>query len=176
MLDPIEAFGAIADHLLAFEGLLHAVLYVIGAVLILQSLRLAARRSEFGAQAATSGRIFSGFITGAAFLAFPATVSVLLASIFGSSEIAGPEMMFSIDNGTLDPLAGSAAGVGIDALVLVIRFVGFIAIARGLLFLNLAASPDGPRTLGPGFTFLIAGALAVNFPVFFGLMAGLFAG
>lgn len=174
MLDPVQAAVALARHLSEFEGLLHAVLYLIGAVMVLQSLRLAARRSEFGAQAASSGRILSGFATGVALLAFPATVSALLASLFGSADMAGPELMFSIDRGFVDPLAGTGARAGIDALILIVRFVGFIAIARGLLFLNLAARPDGPRTLGPGFTFLVAGALAVNFPVFFALISELF--
>ena len=175
MLDPVQAIGAIARHLSEFEGFLRAVVYLIGAVMVLQSLRLAARRSEFGAQAAGSVRILSGFATGAALLAFPTTVSALLASLFGSADMPGPDSMFSIDGGFLDPLAGTGAQAGIDALILVIRFVGFIAIARGLLLLNLAARPDGPRTLGPGFTFLIAGALAVNFPMFFALISELLA-
>ena len=173
-MDPLQAIDAIAGYVSAFEGLLKAVLYVIGIAMIIQSLRLAARRSESGAQTAPSGRIVSGFLTGTALLAFPATVSVLLSSLFGTGNTASPEMIFALDGGLLDPLSAPGARNSVSALVMIIQFVGFIAIARGLLLLNLAARPDGPRSLGPGFTFLIAGALAVNFPVFFGFVSSLF--
>ena len=176
MLDPIEAIGAIAGYLGAFEWLLRAICYVVGIVLVLQSLRLAAKRSEFGAQSASAGRIAVSFVIGTGMLAFPATVSLLLATVFGSTEIADPDSVFALDGGMLDPLSGGSSREAVRALILIIQFIGFIAIARGLLFLNLATRPDGPRTLGPGFTFLIAGALAVNFPAFFGLVADLFSG
>ena len=173
-MDPLQAMEAVAGYVSAFEGLLRAVLYVMGIAMIILSLRLAARRSESGAQAAPSGRIVSGFLTGTALLAFPATVSVLLSSLFGTGNSANPETIFALDGGLLDPLSAPVARSSVSALVMIIQFVGFIAIARGLLLLNLAARPDGPRTLGPGFTFLIAGALAVNFPVFFGFVSSLF--
>ena len=94
--------------------------------------------------------------------------------MFGSGEIAGPENMFAYDNGLLSPVSAPEFRATVSAFVMIIQFVGFLAIARGLLFLNLASRSDGPQTLGPGFTFLLAGSLAVNFPVFFGLIAELF--
>ena len=174
-MDPTSIITNLAAALPALEGLLRAVLYVLGILLVIRSLHLALRRTEFGAQATSSARVIVTFVTGTLLLAFPATVSTLGLTLFGTTATPGPEAIFAYGNGMLDPLAnGPTHDKAAGAFVLIIQLVGFIAIARGLLFLNLAASPGGPQSFGPGLTFLIAGALAVNFPLFFGMIAGLF--
>ena len=174
-MDPTSIITNLAAALPALEGLLRAVLYVLGILLVIRSLHLALRRTEFGAQATSSARVIVTFVTGTLLLAFPATVSTLGLTLFGTTATPGPEAIFAYGNGMLDPLANGPSRKAAGAFVLIIQLVGFIAIARGLLFLNLAASPGGPQSFGPGLTFLIAGALAVNFPQFFGMIAGLFA-
>ena len=174
-MDPTSIITNLAAALPALEGLLRAVLYVLGILLVIRSLHHALRRTEFGAQATSSARVIVTFVTGALLLAFPATVSTLGLTLFGTTATPGPEAIFAYSNGMLDPLATGPTRHATGAFVLIIQLVGFIAIARGLLFLNLAASPGGPQSFGPGLTFLIAGALAVNFPQFFGMIAGLLA-
>ncbi len=50
-------------------------------------------------------------------------------------------------------------------------FIGIIAVMRGLYLLNQTAQGGGgPKTFGPGLTFCIAGIMAVNFPLFVGMM------
>ena len=166
----------IVAYLGPLEGLLRAVLFLVGMVLVIQALRLAGRRSEFGAQAGSWATPMASFLTGAALLAFPSTIAVAVGSLFGSSSIEAPEAIFSYGGPLLDPFDGPGFRASIGAIVMIIQFVGLLAVARGLLFLNQAATPGGPRTLGPGFTFLVAGALAVNFPAFFGLLATAFDG
>jgi hypothetical protein len=62
----------------------------------------------------------------------------------------------------------------IIGITLIVQFVGVIAIARGLYLLNMSAqSAQGPKTFGPGLTFVIAGAMATNFPIFVGVMENL---
>ena len=173
-MDPTSIITNLTAALPALEGLLRAVVYVLGILLVIRSLHLALRRTEFGAQATSSARVIVTFVTGALLLAFPATVSTLGLTLFGTTATPGPEAIFAYGNGMLDPLATGPTRHATGAFVLIIQLVGFIAIARGLLFLNLAASPGGPQSFGPGLTFLIAGALAVNFPLFFGMIAGLF--
>ena len=174
-MDPTSIITNLAAALPALEGLLRAVLYVLGILLVIRSLHLALRRTEFGAQATSSARVIVTFVTGALLLAFPATVSTLGLTLFGTTATLGPEAIFAYGNGMLDPLANGPSRQAAGTFVLIIQLVGFIAIARGLLFLNLAASPGAPQSFGPGLTFLIAGALAVNFPLFFGMITNLFA-
>ena len=173
-MDPTAIITNLAAALPALEGLLRAVLYVLGILLVIRSLHLALRRTEFGAQATSSARVVMTFVTGAMLLAFPATVSTLGLTLFGTTTTPGPEAIFAYGKGMLDPLATGPTRHATGAFVLIIQLVGLIAIARGLLFLNLAASPGGPQSFGPGLTFLVAGSLAVNFPLFFGMIAGLF--
>ncbi len=172
MGDSLSVITQLASHVPRFEGLLRAIVFLIGATLVIQSLRLAVRRAEFGPQAASWSKTVAGFFAGAALLAFPHTVSALVGTLFGANDLHSASSIFSYGGGMLQPLAGSQKAV--EAIVLIIQLIGFIAIARGLLFLNSAASAGGPRTFGPGFTFVIAGALAVNFPAFFGIMTELF--
>ena len=174
-MDPTTIITNLTAALPALEGLLRAILYMLGILLVIRSLHLALRRTEFGAQATTSTRVVITFVTGVLLLAFPATVSTLGFTLFGTTATPGPEAIFAYGNGMLDPLATGPNRHAAGAFVLIIQLVGFIAIARGLLFLNLAASPGGPQSFGPGLTFLIAGTLAVNFPLFFGIIADLFA-
>ena len=117
-----------------------------------------------------------GFLTGIAFLGFSSTLSVLLGTLFGSGEVVAAEEVFAYGGLLLDPLAASGSREAVAGIVLIIQFIGILAVARGLLIMNQAATPGGQRVLGPGFTFLVAGALAVNFPVFAGALAKLFTG
>ena len=173
-MDPAAFIANLAGAVPAFEGLLRAVVYVLGVALVIRSLHLAVRRTEFGAQATSSARIVVTFVTGALLLAFPSTVSMLGLTLFGTAGTPGPEAIFAYGGGMLDTLSTGPSRQATGAFMLIIQLVGFIAIARGLLFLNMAASPGGPQGFGPGLTFLIAGALAVNFPTFFGMIASLF--
>ena len=62
----------------------------------------------------------------------------------------------------------------ISGIVLIIQFVGVIAVCRGLYLLNQSAQGgQGPQTFGPGFTFVIAGICATNFPIAVGIFESL---
>ena len=176
-LEGIAALAAeIGTQITALEFLLRAIFYVIGLFLVVRSLVQAARRSSQGPQSGSWASPIAGFVTGAAFLSFPTTLSVLVASVFGAPEIASPQSIFSYDQGTLDSLDGTVAVPVISVIVALIQLIGFIAVARGLLMLNRAAASEPGAFLGPGLTFVSAGVLAANFPIFFGAVADLLIG
>ncbi len=171
--DLLVIISNVAAATVALESLLRAIFFLMGLALVVQSLRVAARRSELGPQSGTWIKPVMGFVTGIAFLGFSSTLSVILGTLFGAGEVVAAEDIFAYGRLLLDPLDASGSREAVAAIVLIIQFIGFLAVARGLLFLNYAASPGGPSTLGPGFTFLVAGALAVNFPVFARALASL---
>ena len=173
MPDLLAIFLNIANHLVQFERLLRGVFYVVGALLIIQSLRLAVVRSEQGAMHSSWIRPLTSFACGAALLAFPSTTSVFLDTMFGLGRVADPQSIFSYGSQFTSPLDTEPARNLVIAMVRIIQFVGFIAIARGILHFN-AAAQNGGRTVGSGITFVVAGVLAVNFPRFWQLLVELF--
>ncbi len=172
MTDPVTFFVRLAGIAGQLESLLRAVVFLIGLLLVVHALRLSVRRSEQGPQTVPGAKALTSFIIGTGFLAFPQTVGILLGTIFGSVRPDDASGIFAYGGDLLSLVGGSRRAV--EAVVLFIQLIGFIAVARGLLFLNCAATPGGPKSLGPGVTFIVAGALAVNFPSFFGVMANLF--
>lgn len=171
LTDPIAFAVRLADTLGEFEELLRALFFIIGVLLVIQALRLSVRRVELGPQAVPTGRILTGFIIGTGMIAFPQTISALLGTVFGTNRLNNPSSIFAYGGELLEPFNGSRQTI--EAIVRLIQFIGFIAVARGLLFLNAASTPNGPRSLGPGITFMVAGVLAVNFPSFFGALTRL---
>ena len=156
-------------------GLLKAILYLAGILLVIQSLRLASQKPGQGIAGPSVARILTCLAAGVSLLAFPATLRVLNATLFGEGEAAGPETIFAYGDLLLEPLDHPGLRGAVAAIVLVIQFIGLIAVARGILFLNRAAAPGGVPTFGPGITFITAGAMAANFPAFFGWLSSLFA-
>lgn len=170
----IGAAEAVAMYVLQLERLLRAVCFLLGAGLAVHALRLAGRRAELGPQVGTWTKPIATFASGVALMAFPAFVSVLLASLFGTGMVDSPESIFSYSGNMLDSFNTSTFRQASTSLVLLIQLIGYVAVARGIWFLNASVSPGNQKMFGPGITFLIAGALAVNFPSFIGLLTGLF--
>ncbi|MCY4005272.1 MAG: hypothetical protein OXE84_00355 [Rhodobacteraceae bacterium] len=172
MTDPVAFIINLASIIGQFESLLRAIVFVMGILLTIQALRLAIRRVEFGPQTVSSSQVLASFVIGICLLAFPQTVSVLTGSLFGTSRIDDAAQILAYTGRWSDAASGSRQAI--EAIVLLIQLIGFIAIMRGLLFLNNAASSSANATLGSGVTFIVAGALAVNFPSLFGALTQLF--
>ena len=166
----------IAEIVPLLENLLRAICYLIGLALVIKSLLRAARRSELGVQSGSWASPIAGFFIGVSFLAFPAAVSVGLETLFGSGSAADPSAIFAY--GDMFPQQADAPFPRqiVESFALVARLLGYVAFARGLYLLNAAAARGAGGTFGPGATFIVAGAAAVNFPEVFRLLAGLIYG
>lgn len=172
---PASAIEAVAEYLPRLEGMLRAVFFVMGALLVVNSVRLAGRRAELGPSGGSWLKPLASLASGAALAAFPGFVSVLLATFFESGDVDAPESVFAYSGRLLSAVDGDFLRRPLASAIALIQFVGFVAVGRGVWFLNASSSPGGQRMFGPGCTFVIAGALAVNFPSFFGLLSELFA-
>jgi len=159
----------------SFESLLRGIFYVVGLILVVQSLRNAARRSELGPQFSSWLSPLAGFVIGLLLLALPSAISLLSESLFGISGQISPSSIFQYDNDFIYQLNTGNVGELIELVVMIIQFLGFIAIVRSLLLFNQIGT-QGSRVVGPGITFLIAGTLSVNFPLFWGLLVDVFLG
>ncbi len=157
------------------QGLVSGICFLIGFFMTLAALAQARRRQEMGPGQGGWAAPISTFVTAAAFLSLPTLLNVLNVSLFG----AGPQSaasVFSHAESTIGAINGTDAREVIGGLVMVVQFVGIIAVCRGLYLLNQSAQGGhGPKTFGPGVTFLISGVAATNFPLFLGLMESLLA-
>ena len=173
MSTAVGAAEAVATYVLQFERLLRAVCFLLGTGLAVHALRLAGRRAELGPQIGTWTKPTMTFASGVALMAFPAFVSVLLASLFGTGSVDSPEAIFSYSGDLFDVFGNATFRQASATFVLLVQLIGYIAVARGVWFLNASVSPGNQRMFGPGITFLIAGSFAINFPSFVGLLTDL---
>ena len=157
----------------AFESLLRGIFYLVGLLLVIQSFRNAAKRSELGPQYSSWLSSLVGFVIGIIFIALPSAISLLSETFFGIRQELNPRSIFEYDRQVISPLNVGTTQELIELVVLVIQFMGFIAIVRSLLLFNQISS-QGSRVVGPGITFLVAGTLAVNFPLFWGILVDFF--
>jgi len=166
---------AIIDNLVAllpqFELLLAGLFWFIGIIFVARSLLAAARKVEAPNSVPGWTGPLSLFAIGVAFIAFPSTAGSLMTSLFGSGEAASPDAIFEYAPSMTAPMADGNGAKILTGIVTVVQFVGIIGMARGLYLLNASANGTGQaRTFGPGLTFLIASTIAMNFPVFVGMV------
>ena len=177
MIDLLQIIENVVRLLAPFSTFIYALCFVIGVIMVLSGLRSAARRAEVGVQAGSYGKPLSKVVTGTMFISLPALLLSLSETFFGTG-IQSADAIFAYAPATLGLFdSGSPGRAMISGIIMIIQFIGIIAVIRGLYLLNVSAQGDGgPKTFGPGVTFLISGAMAVNFPLFFGLMESLITG
>ncbi|MCW3782616.1 hypothetical protein [Defluviimonas salinarum] len=157
------------------SGLLYILSYMMGVGFVIVAIKGSAKRSELGKSAGSWSQPGWTFVIGVCFIALPGLVESLTQTIFGQSDRPAPESIFSYAPSTIGLLDADSPGrTMIVGIVTIIQFVGLVAVMRGLFLLNQSAQGSGgPKTFGPGLTFVIAGVMAVNFPLFVGVIENL---
>ena len=152
--------------------------WVFGVIFVIMSLRLAAKRQAMGPNSGDWSQPLWMFFIGISFVAIPSFIFSFSQSIFGMDPNPDPSSIFAYAPSTLGVMAdGGPAQEIIEGIVVIVRLIGLIAVMRGLIMLNQTAQGTGQgKTLGPGFTFVIAGIIALNFQVFVGVMDNLLTG
>lgn len=153
------------------------ICWFTGALLLISAIKKAGKRSEMGQSAGPwSGPVWT-FVIATMFLAMPMFISVMSFSLFGVTP-ESPEMIFEHSPGVLGAIETDGGRAIITAIVTIVQFVGLIGVMRGLYMLNHSAQggQGGPSTFGPGMTFVIAGIVALNFPIVVGMMSSLVTG
>lgn len=176
MVDLLQIIENVVRLLLPFSRLIYAGCFIAGVIMVLSGLKLASRTAQEGPQGRAL-KPFSRILTGALLISLPAVLLTLSETFFGTG-IQSADSIFSYAPSTLGVFsAGGPGRTMISGIIMIIQFIGIIAVIRGLTLLNQSAQGDGgPRTFGPGITFLISGIMAVNFPLFFGVIERLITG
>ncbi len=174
MADLLEIIRRVIGFLDEFERLFGVICFVLGVMFAIRGLMAAAKRQEMGAGQGSWGGPIMMFTTGVLFVAMPGLVNSLSQTLFALQEPATADSIFAYAPATIGIMDGAEARTIIIGITSIVQFIGLIAIARGLYMMNMSAqSAQGPKTFGPGLTFVIAGAIATNFPIFVGVMENL---
>jgi len=174
MVDLLEIIRRVVGFLDEFERLFGVLCFVLGVIFGIRGLMAAAKRQEMGAGQGSWAGPMMMFTTGVLFVAMPGLVNSLSQTIFALNTPSTADSIFSYAPATIGIMDGAEARTLIVGITAVVQFIGLIAIARGLYMLNMSAQGgQGPSTFGPGLTFVIAGAIATNFPIFVGVMENL---
>lgn len=172
MSDLLTILENVADLVPLLWPLFSVICFIIGGVLILRGLRhMAAKQYVRDTQNSYTGMV--GYIvSGACMIGMPGFLEMLQLTLFGAGVDNDPSAIFAYAPESVGLFESDGAEQMIIAITVIIQFVGAIGVARGILLLNQSAN-GGQQTFGPGLTFVIAGAMATNFPVFVGLMESL---
>ena len=173
MVDLLRIIQNIVLLNMPFSIFLYAICFVLGVIFVMGGLGRLARQAEMGSTRAPVS--FGGYwgplyhlITGVLFISMPALIVTLNATIFGVG-IQSADRIFEYAPATVGLFTpGSPAREMLTGIIMIIQFLGFVAIMRGVYLLNRAAQGDSGPTFGPGVTFMVAGIMAMNFPVFVG--------
>lgn len=169
MVDLLQIIQNVVALLNPISTMIYVFCFMTGVIFVLAGLRAAAKRAESGPNAGSYGAPFGRIVIGVLFISLPALILSLTTTFFGTS-VPSADMIFAYAPATIGLFDADSPGrTMMTGIVMIVQFVGLIAVIRGLILLNQTAQGGGgPKTFGPGMTFLISGIMAINFPLFMG--------
>jgi len=176
VVDLLQIIENVVGMLPSFETLFMLVSMLMGVLFVILSLQGLSRRNDMGRGAGSWAAPITTFGIGVSFLALPGLIDILTRTFF-AQDTPDASRIFEYAPTTLGLLEDGPGRAMIQGIVSIVMFVGVIGVMRGLYLLNQTAQGGGgPKTFGPGLTFVIAGVMAVNFPLFVGMMERLVSG
>lgn len=178
----IELFGANAVSLGSNADLggpaffvLSVICYILGLMIMFQSLVRLSRASQFSGGFSPTQSLYAGpmvgFVIAGALIGLPDTWRAFNTTIFegtaATNILSYDGVAFSTISGNVGNIGFSiTAGATFDAfmavLVLLIQFIGWIAFVRGLLMIKRAAEGSGQASYGTAITHILGGILSAN--------------
>jgi hypothetical protein len=171
MVDLLQIVRNLVGYLPSLYGFVSVLCFAFAVGFGIVGLRALARRSEMGPNGGSWWSPAATIAIASIFAAIPAFWQSLTVTFFGAGMgVPSAEAIFSYAPATLGLFeAGSPGRELISGIVAIVQFIGLIAVVRGLFLLNRAAQGgNGQPVFGPGITFVIAGVMAINFPLFVG--------
>lgn len=151
---------------------LAAFSYVLGLVVMVQSLVRLSRASQFSGGFSPTQSLYAGplvgFLVAGALVQLPETWMTINETLFvgaGNSGVLTYKAVGNVANGYGVPAFSALQNKAVRVLVLIIQFVGWIAFIRGILMLKRAAE-GGQASWGTAITHIVGGVLSSNVVAF----------
>lgn len=141
------------------EGLLTAFTYISAIALLLVGISRLTKRMDDGPRGPAGMGTVMTFLASGALFSFGSSMGVFTTSIFGDTSIMTQSSITSTSIAAAD--AAKIERV-IEALMVFVMLVGYIAFIRGWFVLKAFADGQNGATMAQGLTFLFGGALAIN--------------
>lgn len=141
------------------EGLLTAFTYIAGIALLLVGISRLTKRMDDGPRGPAGMGTIMTFIASGALFSFGDMMGVFTTSIFGDRSIM---TQASITSTTIDAADAARIQTVIEAVMVFVMLVGYIAFIRGWFVLKAFADGQQGATMAQGLTFLFGGAMAIN--------------
>jgi intracellular multiplication protein IcmC len=146
----------VADTMPSLISLTTALSYIMGFVMIMRSVYRFKEYGDLRTMMSSQTSIWPPImimVVGGLLLFLPSTIDVGLATLFGSSSI----MQYQDTSGGMDTAAMTSA------LILIMEFIGIIAVMRGVMMMqNVGQQGAQPGQLTKGVTFIIGGVMSIN--------------
>lgn len=131
--------------------------YLVGFFFVIVGIH---KLKEFGNGTMQSNRLamkepLAYIIIGSMLIYFPSTLSVMLASVYGTSAIS-PYVGYGVAQSTFNEIGATIVGI--------VQFVGIVSFIRGLMMLHKVGVGDSQQggSFNKGLTHLIGGIIAMN--------------
>lgn len=168
----LQAIVNVAGLLPALTSLVVAIAFISGLWFFAKGIIAMARPERSGSEPDV-GFVVTHVVVGALLIALGSWVIMLTQTLFSTGTVSTAEEIFAYAPGTIGLVEDETTRTVIRSIIAIIQFIGLIGIIRGL-FLFSAYSKQAVRSIGPAFTFLFAGILAMNFPRVVGAFSQLF--
>lgn len=170
ILTAIQNLAAVVP---AFAGALSALAMISGLGFFILSLRNLAKLHNSNVRDTSVNLVVIQAVIGVCLLSLPSAVFLLQTALFGTDLNSNASSIFSYAPTTIGLFSSGQPRTIITSGVIIIQFLGLIAVIRGFFLLN-AYGKQAIKSIGSPITFLIAGAIALNYPVFIGYLESLF--
>lgn len=148
-----------ADVATPIELLLTAFSYLAGVAFLLVGISRLTKRMEEGPRGPAGMGTIMTFIASGALFSFGDTMGVFTSSLFGNEDLM---VRAEISTSVVTAADGEKIERVLEALMLFITLVGYIAFMRGWFVLRAFADGQQGATMAQGLTFLFGGTLAIN--------------
>lgn len=155
-VDAIEMLINLSNSLGAMMRLVAGAAYVIGFGFFFKALYHLKIYGELRTMMASQTSLkqpLTYMAIGVIFIYLPSALDLAMTSTYGEARMLGPDEW---EGGTFS----SAAGM--NAIFLLVRFIGLVAFVRGWMLISKSAQAGTPGNFGKGMTHIIGGVLGMN--------------
>ena len=171
----LTAVQNIAEAIPAFSLLTHMFCWFSGFAFFISGFVKFARLKQSAGRDNNVNIIVTQLVIGTLLMALPVVYNALMTTMFGKELEQNASTIFAYAPATVGLFEAEEPRAVITAGVLIIQFIGLLGIVRGFFLLNALSKQVIHSVMSP-VVFLISGAIAMNFPVFVGMIEDLFMG
>lgn len=159
----VQAIVNIGKTLPALTALAVIVAFIAGLIFFIKAIVALARPTNSG-NAVDTAFVTTHFAIGVFLMSLGSIILAGTGTLFETSTVSKSGDIFSYAPNTIGLIDDATTRLVIRTIVGIVQFVGLLGVIRGL-FLFSAYSKQQVKSVSAGIVFVVAGVLAMNFPL-----------